>query len=167
MNRWYVVYTHQGSERVAEGHLQRQGFQTYLPVCRKITRHARRVAEVTAPLFPRYLFVAIDIAAQRWRAINNTFGVNCLVAMGERPTALPDGVVDEIMARQRDDGLIEVETEAPFEAGDTVQLTGGALAEQVGLFQRLGEKDRVSVLLDMLGRKIEVMVPLQTVRAFA
>ena len=167
MIRWYVVHTHQGSERVAEGHLKRQGFDTYLPLCRKITRHARRVAEITAPLFPRYMFVAIDMAAQRWHAINGTFGVNHLVAMGERPVALPDGVVDEIKAREAGEGLIALEQEPPFKKGETVHITGGALADQVGLFQRLNEKDRVSVLLDMLGRKLEVQVPLQTVRAFA
>lgn len=167
MIHWYVVYTHQGAEKLAEGHLQRQGFNTYLPLCRKITHHARRVADVTAPLFPRYLFVAIDMAAQRWRSINGTFGVNHIVSMGERPQALPDGVVDEIKAREAEEGLVDVTAEPPFEAGQTVQLTGGALADQVGLFQRLGEKDRVSVLLDMLGRKLEVQVPLRTVRAYA
>jgi transcriptional antiterminator RfaH len=166
MIRWYVVHTHQGSERLAEGHLKRQGFETYLPLYRKITRHARRVAEITAPLFPRYMFVAIDMAAQRWHSINGTFGVNHLVAMGERPLALPEGIVDEIRAREAGEGLVKLEKEPPFKKGETVHITGGALADQVGLFQRLNEKDRVSVLLDMLGRKLEVQVPLQTVRAF-
>jgi len=166
MIRWYVVHTHQGSERLAEGHLKRQGFETYLPLYRKITRHARRVAEITAPLFPRYMFVAIDMAAQRWHSINGTFGVNHLVAMGDRPLALPEGIVDEIRAREAGEGLVKLEQEPPFKKGETVHITGGALADQVGLFQRLNEKDRVSVLLDMLGRKLEVQVPLQTVRAF-
>ena len=48
-----------------------------------------------------------------------------------------------------------------------LHITGGPLTSQVGLFQRLNEKDRVSVLLDMLGRKLEVQVPLQTVSAVA
>jgi transcriptional antiterminator RfaH len=167
MIRWYVVYTHQGAERVAEGHLQRQGFQTYLPICRKITRHARRVAKITMPLFPRYLFIAVDTATQRWRAINSTFGVKQIISMGERPSAVPDGVVDEIKAREAAEGLIEIAPKSPFKTGETVHIIGGPLADQVGHFQRLNEKDRASVLLDMLGRKIEVQVPLQTVRAYA
>ncbi|MDB3952632.1 transcriptional activator RfaH [Alphaproteobacteria bacterium] len=115
MTSWYVVYTHQGSERLAEGHLKRQGFETYLPLYRKITRHARRVAEITAPLFPRYIFVAIDVSAQRWHSINGTFGVNHLVAMGERPVALPAGVVDEIRAREVDGGLVKLEQPPPLQ----------------------------------------------------
>ena len=167
MTSWYVVHTHQGTERLAEGHLKRQGFDTYLPLCLKITRHARRVAEITVPLFPRYIFVAIDIAAQRWHSINGTFGVNHLVTMGERPVALPTGVVDEIRARELDGGLVKLEQPPPFKKGETVHITGGPLTDQVGLFQCLNEKDRVSVLLDMLGRKLEVQVPLQTVIAVA
>ena len=167
MTSWYAVYTHQGSERLAEGNLKRQGFETYLPLCRKITRHARRVAEITAPLFPRYIFVAIDIAAQRWHPINGTFGVNHLVSMGERPVPLPEGVVDEIRTREADEGPVRLAQQLPFKKGEAVHITGGALADQVGLFQRLNEKDRVSVMLDMLGRKLEVNVPLQTISAIA
>ena len=167
MTSWYVVHTHQGTERLAEGHLKRQGFDTYLPLCLKITRHARRVAEITVPLFPRYIFVAIDIAAHRWHSINGTFGVNHLVSMGERPVALPEGVVDEIRARETNDGPVKLVQQLPFKKGEAVNITGGALADQVGLFQRLNEKDRVSVMLDMLGRKLEVTVPLQTISAIA
>ncbi|MEE2932777.1 MAG: transcriptional activator RfaH [Pseudomonadota bacterium] len=166
MINWYVVYTRHGAEKLAEGHLIRQGFQTYLPLCRKTTRHARRVAHVSKPLFPRYLFVAIDVSEQRWQSINGTFGVSCLVSMGDQPQALPIGVIDELRARETGRGLIEILPEIPFKAGETVRLTGGALIDQVGLFQKLGEKDRVSVMLDMLGRKLEVQVPLQTVCAY-
>src|SRR3546814_20467106 len=68
MKRWFVVYTHPGAERMAEGQLGRQGFTTYLPRRMKERRHARRCERVTAPLFPRYLFVEPDLGAQRWRA---------------------------------------------------------------------------------------------------
>src|SRR3546814_18322512 len=87
MKRWFVVYTHPGAERMAEGQLGRQGFTTYLPRRMKERRHARRCERVTTPLFPRYLFVELDLGAQRWRAVNGTFGVSYLVAMRseERP----------------------------------------------------------------------------------
>ena len=166
MINWYVVYTRHGAEKLAEGHIAYQGFETYLPLCRRTIRHARRVAYVSKPLFPRYLFVAIDVSKQRWRTINGTFGVNCLVSMGNKPQALPNGVVDELKAREAGQGLIEISQDIPFKTGETVRLTGGALTDQVGLFQKLGERDRVSVLLDMLGRKLEVQVPLQAICAY-
>ena len=67
-SRWYVVQTQAHAETKACWHLARQGFETYLPRYLKRRRHARRVEMVQAPLFPRYLFVVIDIATQRWRS---------------------------------------------------------------------------------------------------
>jgi transcriptional antiterminator RfaH len=56
---WYVVQTHPHAENKAAAHLQRQGFATYLPRYLKRRRHARRTEAIAAPLFPRYLFVAL------------------------------------------------------------------------------------------------------------
>ena len=69
---WYAVHTHAGAESRAVWHLERQGFAAYLPQYSKRRRHARRTEWVRAPLFPRYLFVWVDIAKQRWQAIQST-----------------------------------------------------------------------------------------------
>ena len=66
---WYVAHTHVHAETKAALNLARQGYPVFLPRYRKRRRHARRVEIVPAPLFPRYLFVLIHLASQRWRAI--------------------------------------------------------------------------------------------------
>lgn len=167
MKRWYVAYTHQGAEIMAEGELQRQGFTTYLPRCLRTVRHARRVRDLIVPLFPRYLFVEIDMQVQRWRSINGTRGVSYLVSMGDRPAAVPDGIVDEIRSRETDGNLIELPQTVPYETGETVEITSGALADQVGKFIRVDAKQRVVLLLELLGRGLEVSVSSETVRAYA
>ncbi len=167
MKRWYVAYTHAGAEPVAEGNLRRQGFTTYLPRCLKERRHARRLERIAVPLFPRYLFVEIDLDTQRWRAINSTYGVSYLVGTGARPSPVPEGVVEEIRARENADRLIELPAKPPFEPGETVQIVGGALAEQVGKFLCMDERRRVTLLLEMLGRALRVTLPVETVRAYA
>lgn len=68
-SRWYVVQTQANAENKAVAHLRRQGYATYLPRYLKRRRHARRVDTVPAALFPRYVFVEIDMAVQRWRSI--------------------------------------------------------------------------------------------------
>lgn len=65
MIAWYVAYTRFRGEYQAAAHLSRQGFQVYLPKYTKIRRHARRIERVASPLFPRYLFVAMDIEKAR------------------------------------------------------------------------------------------------------
>ena len=69
MKRWYVAMTHTKSEEVAYANLARQGFQAYLPRYLRERRHARKTTEVKAPLFPGYLFINIDMDAERWRPI--------------------------------------------------------------------------------------------------
>ncbi len=160
MTRWYVVHTQAGRENFAAGHLERQGFATYLPLYRRQRRHARRTTLVLAPLFPRYLFVQADLARDRWQSINGTHGVHHLVCMGDRPSPVPDGVVDAIRARAADDGVIELPPDPlcgqTFAPGETVKITAGPLADQAGVFDGLDANARVVVLLDMLGRRVRV-----------
>ncbi len=86
---WYVVHTHVHSEAKAAAHLARQGYLAYLPRYLKKRRHARRTDTVAAPLFPRYLFVAFNPQACRWRSIQSTVGVAHLVCNGDEPATVP------------------------------------------------------------------------------
>ena len=92
MERWYVAETHPQSEAKALAHLARQGYAAYLPRYLKSRRHARRTDTVKAPLFPGYLFVFMDVAKTRWRAIRSTIGIRHLICEGEKPLAVPPGV---------------------------------------------------------------------------
>lgn len=166
MKRWYAVYTKTGAESLAEGHLQRQGFKTYLPRYRRERRHARRITQVKAPLFPSYLFVALDLTRDRWKSVNGTHGVRYLVAMGDRPSAVPEGVVEAIRARENAEGLIDLPSQPPFETGEVVQVTAGPLLDQTGIFQCVDDRQRVVVLLNLLGRELSVPVRREAVSAF-
>jgi len=97
--QWYVVHTHPHGEVKAAQHLNRQGFDVYLPRYLKRARHARRVRIAPAALFPRYLFVAIDISTQRWRSILSTIGVANLVRNGDHPVAIQPGIIDGLQRR--------------------------------------------------------------------
>ncbi len=160
---WYVVHTRPKAEETARRHLIRQGFNAFLPQYLKRRRHARRTDWIRAPLFPRYLFVAEDLVTTRWRAISSTMGVSHLVCHGELPAQVPHGVVPDIQQRLDADGLVSIEPEMLFHHGDMVRITSGALVDQVGLFQCPADEDRVILLLDMLGRRMKVKLPLDSV----
>ncbi|HML07314.1 MAG TPA: transcriptional activator RfaH [Xanthobacteraceae bacterium] len=164
-HRWYVVHTHPNAEAKANAHLGRQGFDTYLPRYLKKRRHARRVETVRAALFPRYLFVAIDMATQRWRAISSTVGVSQLVCNGEEPAAVPDNVIASLRQREDENGLIRLPARPRFAPGDRVRLLDGAFADCIALFEGMKDVERVSVLLDLLGRKVRVLLDADIVAA--
>ena len=163
--RWYVVQTQVNGEAKAALNLQRQGFEVYLPRYQKRRRHARKVDVVAKPLFPRYMFVAVDIATQRWRAVQSTFGVARLVCNGDEPALVPAGVVGAIRAREDGKGYIAIDSRPTFTPGDKVRVLAGAFMDSAGLFSGLADHDRVSILLDMLGRKVRVLLDADLVAA--
>jgi len=167
MTRWYVAHTQAQAETKAGWHLDRQGFAVYLPRYLKRRRHARRIDWVPAPLFPRYLFIGMDLAVARWRAIRSTIGVAGLVCHGDQPAAVPVGIVETIRAREDDKGIVKLPPNPLFEKGERVQIGEGALSGLTGLFEGASDEQRVIILLDLLGRQVRVRIPLETVRAVA
>ena len=156
--RWYVVHTQPNGEGRADLNLRRQGFATYLPRYARRRRHARRQEVVKRPLFPRYLFVALDLAHDRWRAVHSTFGVNRLVLAGEEPLPVPDDVIDAIRAREDNDGVVALGLPAGLGPGSRVRLVDGIFADAKGVLERIADDRRVAILLELLGREVRVFV---------
>ena len=167
MTSWYVIYTHAKSEMKALYHLRRQGFTVYLPKYHKQRRHARRVQQVETPLFPRYIFVNLDINRTPWRAINSTVGIINMVSHGGLPTPVPTGVVEEICAFENETGLIRLNALQRLKKGDEVQIVTGAMSEHIGIFNCLDDNERAIILLKILGREIKVRLPAEALVAAA
>jgi transcriptional antiterminator RfaH len=160
--RWYVVQTQPHAEARAQEHLRRQGFTTYLPKLRKSRRHARKTEQVSRPLFPRYMFVLIDHTHQGWHAIRSTFGVSNLVGGENGPVALRDDVIAALRQREGEDGHVHLD--APkFLRGAAVRVLDGVFASCMGMFESMNDKDRVTVLLDLLGRRVRVGLEVDSV----
>jgi transcriptional antiterminator RfaH len=156
--RWYVVQTHVNSEAKAASNLLRQGFGVYFPRYLKRRSHARKVDTVARPLFPRYLFVAIDVATQRWRSIQSTIGVSHLVSWRGAPASVNDDVVSALKQREDEGGFIRLERRVRFSPGDTVRVLEGAFTDSLALVEGINDRERVAILLDFLGRKVRVLV---------
>jgi transcriptional antiterminator RfaH len=163
--RWFVAHTQPNAEAKAVAHLHRQGFDVYWPRYLKRRRHARKIETVAAPLFPRYVFVAVDLAAQRWRSICSTVGVARLVCNGEDPAAVPDGVVAALRGREDVSGFIKLDSRTGFRPGEKVRVLDGAFSSCLGLFEGMADRERIAILLDLLGRKVRVVLDADLVAA--
>lgn len=167
MIRWYVVHTKPRGEESAFFHLRRQDFDAYLPRHMKKRSHARRTDWVPSPLFPNYLFVAMDADQARWRSIRGTIGVNGLVCHGDRPTPVPEGIVEAIREQENEDGFVAPRLDGTFKVGERIEIAKGPFAEANGIFACADSKDRVIVLLSLLGREVRTRVRLDWVQAAA
>ncbi len=151
--QWYVVRTKSRKEEHAEHELERRGVAVFLP---RVLEPGRAPDEV-APLFPGYLFVHVELAAQYYRVVW-TPGVRHFVAFGAVPTPVPEEVVRLIRARAGAAGVIRPET--ALRAGDRVQIRSGPLAGLVAVIQRpCSAPGRVQVLLDFLRHGASMDIP--------
>ncbi len=167
MTKWCAVQTHVRSEDKAAFHLKNQGYEVFLPKYLKRRKHARRIDWVSSPLFPRYLFIFINPSLSPWWSIRSTVGVGSLICFGDTPAVVPENIITDIKARQDEKGMVRLHNSCTFKSGDKVKIVDGPLNDFKGLFDCLADKDRVTVLLNLLGREVKVQVPLEAVYACA
>jgi transcriptional antiterminator RfaH len=152
--RWFLVYTLPNKETRAQFYLTRQGFRTYLPQFRKSVRHARKVRIVCAPLFPRYLFIVLDLTIDPWLSVSGTIGVSSLFISNGRPVPVPEGVVETLVSAADDRGIVRLDD--GLGPGQTVRILVGPFAEFIGILQRLDGPERARILLDIMGSAVPI-----------
>ena len=149
---WLVVRTKARQEDRAMRHLQEQGFKVY---CSQIPKYdvLKEVAGKQV-LFPGYCFV--ESGERSVSSIRSTPGVIALVSFGleGNPAVVSAGVLDEIRWVE----AFYSEKSLGLQSGDAVSLTGGPFKGLLGLYSKRS-KDRVEVLLIVLGRQQRVLVP--------
>ena len=152
--KWFVVHTQPKSERRAELHLGAQGFRTHLPQIEKTIRHARQFRTVRAPLFPRYIFIILDLGRDRWLSVRSTVGVSSLFSCDGRPIPVPEGIVEALLEHTDEANLALFQT--GLRTGQSVRILTGQFANLVGTLERLDGAGRVRVLLEMMGTAVPV-----------
>jgi transcriptional antiterminator RfaH len=143
--RWYLGHTLPHKERVAQSHLKRQGFKVFLPVIASMRHHARKTEPVRIPLFPRYLFIQLDLKRDRWRSINGTVGMAFLLTNKDEPYPVPLGFVEHMKEFFDSDGFLLSEA-APASVDEAPEATG-----QLGELMHRDGQERVENLLLIIG----------------
>lgn len=161
-NGWLVIITKPNQEGIALAQLVAQAYEPFLPLSVVERRRGRKIATVRVPLFTGYVFVRYIRGETDLGPIISTRGVSRIIASREgRPALLDEVVVDEIRNRMHSDGGAVKPVEAIrkiFLRDDPIAIIEGPLAGFSGLFVS-NEEDRVTVLLNMLGRPQYIEIP--------
>jgi transcriptional antiterminator RfaH len=151
---WGVVRSLRKREAFAAERLRMDGgYEVFLPLVQ--TKRASQ------PLFPGYLFARI---VDRWRSINSTLGVLCLVRTGDCPARCPDREIDSLKAMLDGHGYISLpdRPSAPVKRtiaiGSKVKITGGPFGGWVGLYAGMTTREQELVLLNVLGGQRPVAI---------
>ncbi len=152
MREWYAVQARPHKEFVTRDALARiDGLDAYLPTWRvePINPRARKIH----PFFPGYLFVCCDLDQVGLSRLKWTPGVARIIGCDHQPTAIDPSIIEQIRCqvdRVQQDGVYGL---GQFRRGDRVRVVRGPFAGFEGMFDvRLGDKMRVRILIEFLGR---------------
>ena len=151
---WYCVQAKHKHEHIAAAHLRElKGVIVFCPRIRFRRETRMGVAWVTEALFPGYLFAQFDLVRMQ-RVVGYAPGVRSIVRFANRYP-----IIDEVTVAQLSEHVGEKEIKViDYEPsqGDNVKLAGGAFAGlDAVVTQILPARDRVRVLMEFLGRKVE------------
>lgn len=166
MSRDYVVQTLPCFEAVAKANLEAKGFEVYLPTVVEEIRTGRlreKRTTVLAPLFPRYLFVRMDLHDRAWRVIASVRGVQRMLGSdGEHPTPLPVRALGDLRERFAAGEFVRRAAVSAVNAGDGVTITEGVFQGHSGICT-VSRGERIKVLLSLLSGAVEVDLPAKLV----
>jgi transcription antitermination factor NusG len=171
--RWYVLEV--GSTRTAVRNLAREEIEAWSPLCETIRHYKPRGyrTEITStwrgPLFPGYVLARFSVRMP-WRWITELNGVLSVLMVDGRPWPIEDAFIDWLRHEiEFDGGALRIDDLGKrrkvnkrgaqlYCRGQRLRVTGGSFESCEGLY--VGDaKARVTLLLDMLGRTVPVVLP--------
>ena len=159
---WFILQFKPNSHYQAKKNLNRQGFETFLPLHNITTRKVSRFTTTTKPLFPGYMFITFNRVEANWHKINNTYGVSRLVTTNANLRPIPNIFIDNLMRRYDTSGnLLPVQK---LKKGDQVKVLKGPFAHFIATIETYETDQRVWILMDLLGRKTKIQTPADTLQ---
>jgi transcriptional antiterminator RfaH len=151
---WFILQFKSNSHQLAAKNLNRQGFETFLPLHNTTSRITSRFINTSKPLFPGYMFIKFDRTKSEWHKINSTYGVSRLITFNTTLKSIPTIFVDHLMKRYDLSGkLLPIKK---LKKGDQVTVLTGPFASFIATIEKYEDDQRIWVLMDLMGRKIKI-----------
>lgn len=155
---WYLIHSKPRQEARALENLQRQGYEAWLPMLTVEKIRRGRIANVTEPMFSRYLFIRLDTVTSNWAPIRSTLGVSRLVTFGSVPASVPDDLIEALRTAPMQSPQRLLAT------GEEVLFVDGPLQGLRGIFQQHDGEARALVLIELLSQPQSIAVSLHDLR---
>ncbi|MDC0095078.1 transcriptional activator RfaH, partial [Amylibacter sp.] len=151
---WFILQFKPNAHHQAIKNLNRQGFETFLPLHDTTSRKLSRFINTSKPLFPGYMFIKFDRTEPKWHKINNTYGVSRLITFNSNLKSIPASFVDSLMKRYDLSGkLLPIKK---LKTGDKVTVLSGPFANFIATVEKYEADQRIWILMDLMGRKTKI-----------
>ena len=162
-SKWFLVYTKAREEERAKKNLENQGFETFLPMIDSETINQPK-SFFLKPMFPRYLFIKINIKSDNWSHIKSTRGVSHLVVFGDKLAEVPSFVVAFLKTRVDEHDVVKQKViRQEFQKGDKLVIKKGIMKGKEASFLSKTDTERVKILLTLMNELIIAELPGQDV----
>jgi transcriptional antiterminator RfaH len=155
---WYLVQTKRNMHKIACENLRRQGLKVFSPLMIKTRKKNSKFINSTIPLFPGYIFMGTALNAVPWKSVNATRGVSKAVSLDGKYYPLHIQIVKGIRFRCDKNDILQ--TMDHIDAGDRVKIERGPLADFICRVEKIKDRERVWVLIDMLQQQTRTEVSL-------
>jgi transcriptional antiterminator RfaH len=158
-SKWFLVYTKANEEQRAKKHLENQGFKIFLPMIAFANMNQAKAKNLEA-MFPRYLFIKINLEKDNWTLIKSTRGVSHMVVFGQRFAEIPNQIIAHLkLGADKNDIFRQSIAREEFKKGDTLVIKKGVFKDQEATFLSKQSKERVRILLNFVNNIITAEVP--------
>ena len=159
---WYCLRAAVKRELFVAKTLKAQlGLEVYLPRIRHRKATIRGPVLFTDALFPGYVFVRFDLNEHLTR-VRSMHGITSIVNFNGRYQSVPDKMIQELKSLASGTDILVVNENYP--KGGPVRIVEGSLKGLEGMVQQyLPGRERIIILMKILGREAEVTLPVNSV----
>jgi len=158
VENWFCLRSQPKHEHIAAAHLKKmEGIEVFLPRVRFQRSTRQGMAWVTEALFPSYLFARFDWQ-DSLRQVQAARGVSGVVHFGLRWPIIDEAIIEDLKLAVGTDELHVIT--ATLQPGDVVEIAEGAMRGLRAVVSRvMPSRERVALLLELLGRQTTIEVP--------
>ncbi|MHB9037792.1 MAG: transcription termination/antitermination protein NusG [Armatimonadota bacterium] len=161
--QWYAVHTYSGHENKVKTNIERRAdsmnlkdkiFRILVPTEMELRTRGGKRQEVQRKVFPGYVLIEMVLDEATWYLVKSTTGVTGFVSSGNKPVALQDREVQDIL------DAIEAPDRKPkvkWSKDEVVRITSGPFTDFTGKIEEVHvQKEKLKVLISIFGRDTPV-----------
>jgi transcriptional antiterminator RfaH len=154
---WYCLRSQPKHEHIAAAHLRKlERVTVFCPRIRFKKPTRQGPCWVTEAMFPGYMFAHFELA-ERHRQVRYAHGVSGIVQFGGQYPTIDDRALSELRDHTGTDEIKELSYQ--LSKGDQVKIINGIfIGLEAVVTHVLPAKERVKVLMDFLGGKVQAEV---------
>ena len=170
---WFIVHTLSGLENRIRDTIERQlkresddfpVYEAYIPTEKVSEVKQGKKRTTTKKLFPGYLWVRMDmyepehhtLREDAWYFIRNIQGIIGFVESNDKPVALSQQEVDDVMNQDANDA-VAARPKIEYDIGEVVRIKDGAFENFEGNIEEIDqERGKLKLMVSIFGRSTPV-----------